>query len=90
MKTEIKYESHELTIIRIHRSQTAIAFCALCEQKVLHLSIARAAAALQVSETAVFRLVESGTLHSCETSAGALLVCGNSVSDLKNAKEIIR
>lgn len=80
MKTEIKYESHELIVIRIHRSQTATVFCALCAENVLHLSVARAAAALGVSETAIFRLVENGAVHSSETAAGALLVCGNSLT----------
>ena len=87
MKTEIKFETHELTIIRVRRSQAVSAFCTLCEQAVLHLTIARAAAALGVSETAVFRLVESGTVHSIETDSGALLVCGNSVLGLAKAKK---
>jgi hypothetical protein len=83
MKTEIKFESHELTIIRVRRSQAVSAFCPQCEQEVLHLTIARAAAALQISETAVFRLVESNAVHSMETAAGALLICGNSLSELR-------
>lgn len=86
MKTVIKFEKHELTIIRVRRSQTVTVFCAVCREKVLHLSVTRASAALGVSETAVFRLVESGTVHSMETASGALFVCGNSVSVL--AKQV--
>lgn len=82
MKTEIEFESHELTVIRVRRSQTVTAFCALCEKKVRHLSVARAAAVLRLSETAVFRLVESGAVHSMETASGRLYLCGNSVSEL--------
>lgn len=89
MKTEIKFETHELTIIRVRRGQTVSAFCPLCEQVVLHFTITSAAAALGVSETAIFRLVEGGTIHSTETAAGALLVCGNSISALGKAKQII-
>lgn len=88
MKTKIEFESHELTVIRVRHSQTLTAFCAFCEIKVRHLSVARAAAVLGVSETAVFRLVESRAVHSTETASGALLVCGNSVSGLAENIEL--
>jgi len=84
MKTEIKFETHELTIIRLRQSQMVTIFCPFCRREVLHLTVARAAAALRMSETAVFRLVESGTIHSSETVSGALLICGNSVSEFAN------
>jgi hypothetical protein len=80
MKTEIKFETHELTVIRVHRSQSVTVFCEQCEVNVRHLSVARASAVLAVSETRVFRLVESGAVHWLETPAGSLLVCGNSIS----------
>lgn len=89
MKTEIRIETHELTVIRVRRSQTATVFCSLCQLKVLHLTVARAAAALQLSETAVFRLVEGGSVHSTETRSGALLVCSNSVAALAAEKRSI-
>lgn len=84
MKTEIELETHELTIIRVQRSQTITAFCRKCEQEVLHLTIARTAAVLQISEKEVFHLSEKEKVHSLETTAGVLLVCGNSISVLSN------
>jgi len=88
MKTEIRFETHELTVIRVRRSQTLTAFCALCEKKVRHLSVARASAVLAVSETAVFRLVESRTVHSTETASGTLFICWNSISELAKNIEL--
>lgn len=85
MKTKIEFETSELTVVRIRRSQTVLASCPRCNAKVSHFSVIRAAAILQISETAVFRLAESGTVHSSETAAGALLICGISISEL--AKE---
>lgn len=89
MKTEIKFEMHELTVIRVRRSQTVTAFCTQCKAKVKHLSVARASAVLGVSETAVFRLVECGAAHSMETASGRLYLCGNSVSELAKGIRII-
>lgn len=87
MKTEIKFETHELTVIRLRQSQIITIFCPFCRREVLHLTVARAAAALRMSETAVFRLVESGTVHSCETASGALLICGDSISVLARERK---
>lgn len=87
MKTEMKLETHELTIIRIQRSQAVSAFCQKCEREVLHLNIARSAAVLKISETEAFRLVESGEVHSLETTVGRLLVCSNSLSGLMNINQ---
>lgn len=82
MKTEMRLETHELTVIRIRRSQAVSAFCQKCNAEVLHLTVARAAVVLRISETAVFHLAEGDSVHSLENEAGALLICGNSVSAL--------
>jgi hypothetical protein len=80
MKTEMKLETYESTIIRIRRRQAVSAFCQTCGQEVLHLTIPRAAAVLQISEKEVFHLVENESVHSLETATGSLFICGNSVS----------
>ena len=86
MKTEIRIETHELTVIRVRQSQSVTVFCPFCELQALHLTVARATAVLQISETAVFRLVEGGTVHSIETRSGTLLVCSNSAAALAKGK----
>lgn len=87
MKTEMKLETIESTVIRIRRSQAVSAFCQKCEAEVLHLTITRAAAVLQISETEAFHLVENEKVHSWETAAGVLLVCGNSISAISEKKD---
>lgn len=84
MKTEMKLETYESTVIKIRRSQAVTAFCQKCGHEVLHLTIARAAAVLKISETEAFHLVESGQVHSWETAAGVLLVCGDSILGLRD------
>ena len=81
-RTEITIETHETTIIRVSTRQTANAFCEICRTTHKHFSVRRAAAVLRLSETAIFRLVEGGKVHSTENAAGALLVCSNSLATL--------
>ena len=80
-RTEITMETHELTIIRFSRSQKRF-FCETCAAHVSPLKVGQAALALSLSETAIFRLSESGQIHSAETTAGSLLLCGKSLAAL--------
>lgn len=77
--TKITMETHEVTIVRIKQSQLTRQFCRVCRTDEWHLPVARAAAVLRISETAVFRLIENKRFHSTETDAGELLVCRNSL-----------
>jgi hypothetical protein len=76
---EITRQTHCLTIIRLGQ-QEAWMQCELCGATVPHLRVAGVAAALSISETAVFRLAEAGDIHSIETPDGRLMVCGSSVA----------
>ena len=87
-QTEITIETHEITIIRVGTHQTTTVFCAECRTRLKHFSVARAAAVLKISETAIFRLVEGGQVHSTETAAGRLLVCGTSLAALIEDRRI--
>lgn len=78
-QTEIRSETHELTIVRFRQSQSGI-FCEACADQVSHLKVEQAASALSLSETAIFRLVENGQIHSIKTAAGSLLLCVNSLA----------
>ncbi|HEY0461439.1 MAG TPA: hypothetical protein VGC97_20050 [Pyrinomonadaceae bacterium] len=87
-ETEITIETHEITIIRLHTYQSTTVFCRRCRARLKHFSVARAAAVLKISETAIFRLVEDGQVHSTETAAGRLLVCGNSLAALLDGSSV--
>ena len=87
-RTEIMIETHETTIIRFGTRQTAAAFCDVCRETLPHFSARRAAVVLRLSEFAVFKLAESGQIHSTENARGELFICGNSIT--KAAGEIKR
>ena len=86
LRTEVTIETHAVTIIRVSRRESVAAFCEICRLSVPHFSVLHSAAALQLSEAAVFQLIQNGEMHSMENATGALLICGGSLSDL--AKEI--
>ena len=75
--TEIKRETHEVTIIRARRRQTA--FCEFCRANVWMLPPDTAAVLVQSTSRSIFRRVEAGELHFVETPEGALLVCCKSL-----------
>ena len=79
-RTKIQFESFEKTVIRVRRNRATDIFCRECRENTAHFRIAQAAPVLKLSEAAVFRLAEFGQIHSTETAAGALLVCGNSLT----------
>ena len=75
--TEIKLETHEVTIIRTRKRRTA--FCEFCQANVWMLSPETAAVLVQSTSRSIFRRVEAGELHFLETPEGALLVCCKSL-----------
>jgi hypothetical protein len=77
--TEITIETHLKRIVRVSRSQTSAMVCDICGAKVTYFSVSRAATLLGLSETAIFRLAESGQVHSFENESGSLLICGESL-----------
>ncbi len=83
-RLEIVWETREITTISFKRGFPATFFCQSCHAATRHLSVAEAAAAAKISETAVFRLAETGLIHTTETDAGALLICGDSLSTENN------
>jgi hypothetical protein len=80
-RLEFTLETHELTIVRFGRAPKT-AFCRTCLAHTPHLSVAGSVPVLGLSESAIFRLAESGQIHSRETADGRLLLCANSLADL--------
>jgi len=80
-RTEIKLETHEVTVIRLKDRRTA--FCEFCRSQVWMLPPDAAALLSRTTSRSIFRRVEAGELHFMETLEGALLVCGNSLEAVK-------
>jgi hypothetical protein len=76
-KTVITVERFQRTTVRIRR-KAKIAWCDHCAAETLMLPPEEAAALLQTTARAIFRLTEAGEIHFLETESGALLVCRNS------------
>ena len=85
-RLEVCWETHEITTISFKRGFSATVFCQSCNAETLCLTVSEAASVLKFSEFAIFRLVETNQIHSIETAAGFLLVCGNSLSVLAREK----
>ena len=86
-RLEVFWETHEITTISFRRGFSATIYCQSCNAETLHLSIAEAATILKFSEFAIFRFIEINQIHSIETAAGFLLVCGNSLTALNVAAD---
>ena len=82
-RLEVVWETREITTISFKRNYSATVFCRSCQTDTLHLTVSEAASILNYSEFAIFRFVETNRIHSIETAAGFLLVCGNSLSALE-------
>lgn len=78
-RLEVVWETHEITTISFRRNRSAAHFCQSCQTETLHLTVAAAATLTKFSEFAIFRLIETNQIHSIETAAGLLLVCGDSL-----------
>ena len=85
-RLEVFWETHEITTISFKPNHSATIFCESCKTETLHLTVSEAASVLKFSEFAIFRFVETNQIHSIETAAGFLLVCGDSLL-IKNKKQ---
>ena len=80
---EIIREKRETTVIRFRHHRPTVIYCRTCHAPTTHLTVAQAVLLLPFSETGIFRLAESGQIHSQETADGFLLLCGDSLAGLK-------
>lgn len=81
-RLEVFWETREITTISLKRNLSKTFFCQPCRSDALHLTVSEAALILKFSEIAIFRFVETDQLHSIETVAGIILICGNSLAAL--------
>jgi len=79
-RIKIRVEKHELKIVRFGRRQNF--FCGLCRAETRHLTVSQVSVALEISEVNVFRLAETGQLHSIDRSDGKLMICAKSIAVL--------
>ncbi len=80
-RTKIRFEKHELTLIRL--SRIAGSFCLTCQKDTSHLTVAHAAKLFGMSEKTVFTLAENERFHSNETADGKLLICADSIRNFE-------
>ena len=80
-RTEIKVETHEVTILRFRQNKKI--FCKLCGMNTLHLSLDQVAVLLSLAESEIQSLAEARQLHSNAAANGTLFLCGNSLAMMK-------
>ncbi len=59
-------------------------FCSGCDGPAEMMFMSQASADARISMRNLFRLSESGLVHSVETDRGQLLICRESIKDLQN------
>jgi hypothetical protein len=79
-RIKIRVEKRELKIVRFGRRQNL--FCGRCRAETQHFTVSQVSAVLDISEVKVFRLAESGQLHSIDRSDGKLMICAESIAVL--------
>ena len=78
-RSEMKIETHEVTVVRVRSAQSREFRCAECGETGTHVTVPRAAALIGFSEFAIFRLAEGKSIHSVEDVTGKLWLCSNSL-----------
>lgn len=83
-------ESHQVQIIRRRADgPTVEAWCASCAAHVAHLTPDAAAQFTGRTTRELYRQVEAGDLHFCETTEGGLLLCQSSLASSARDPKII-
>ncbi len=83
-RTEIYYETHSVTTIRIKGETSLSAFCDCCQTNVVVFAPEQIAAFLRLTLAEVCRRVETDELHLSENRRGIALICGRSLNNSEN------
>jgi len=76
-QAEVSVKTSRRLIIRPEKNAGQIV-CAECGE--MMLAVESLAALLGISRRAVYRAIETGTVHFVETEAGAVMICGASAA----------
>ena len=76
----ITAEKSETYIIRQEPRGSVRAWCGGCGEEIECLTVEHAVTLTGLSARKLFRLVEAEGIHFCETEAGQLFICPNSVA----------
>jgi len=85
-RTEIYFETHNVTTIRIKGGTSLSAFCDYCQTNVAVFAPEQIAAFLRLTLAEVCRRVETNELHLIDTRRGIALICGTSLSNSENTQ----
>ena len=79
-RTQISFETYEVLLVKAGGGKGQIR-CRTCNATVQGLKPEDAAAVIGSSVRAIYRWIESGTVHFTESSDGLLLICVNSLTN---------
>ncbi len=85
-RTEIYFETHSVTTIRIKGGTSLSAFCDYCQTNVVVFAPEQIAAFLRLTLAEVCRRIEKGELHLIDTRRGVALICGGSLNNSENTQ----
>lgn len=80
-KISITEERREIFIVRLHGKSNVRGFCASCAAETDLLTLDEAVTFSGTGTREIVRQVESGAVHSIETSSGHLLICRSSLAE---------
>ena len=75
-------KGREVWVIK-RAGNVAVAWCPECGQQVEMVTPDEAASRTHLGARAIYRRVEAGSIHYLELSGGGLLVCTNSIGDVR-------
>lgn len=78
-RIRVTTETRETLVIRKRGGGKVFGYCSECDAEVEYLALDTAVVLTGIPERRIFRLADSGQLHSQETKAGRLLICSKSI-----------
>jgi len=83
-KILITTESHEIFVLRTDRRDRAFGQCRVCDREVEILTLDQAITQSGIRTGELVRMAEKNQIHAIETSMGHLLVCRESLEQVKS------
>lgn len=86
-KISIETERSETLVLRLSGEAAITAFCEVCKAESKMLDLNSAVNYSGRPARMLMREIESGAIHATETASGHLLVCAESLLDVKSPSE---